>query len=85
MLPRLRAFCASLGMTVALAQPLAAQMTARPVYAAGDSPTAVLDRFGRWLDAMAITDSLSGIVAIARHGKILLSRVSGIAVIDDND
>jgi CubicO group peptidase (beta-lactamase class C family) len=39
----------------------------------------VLDKLGRWLDAMAATDSMPGMVAIADNGKIVFSRVAGIA------
>ena len=69
----------ALGMTVLLAQTATAQITARPVYAPDDSRAVILEKFGRFLDALVITDSLSGVVAIAQHGKVVLSRVSGIA------
>ena len=74
-------FATSLGLmaSVLLAAPVAAQATARPAYAPGDSPAVVLDKLGRWLDAMAVTDSLPGMVAIADNGKIVFSRAGGIA------
>src|SRR5687767_14055062 len=76
---RLRAFSLLLATTTASAQQPTAARAARPTYAPGDSPEAMLEQFDRWLSTKAATDSFSGVVAIARDGKILYSRAAGIA------
>src|SRR5688500_16560662 len=43
------------------------------------TPAETFAQLDRWLGAVAATDSFSGVVAIARNGKVLYSRAAGVA------
>lgn len=68
-----------LGATAVPAQQPPAAPPALPVYASTDKADDVLRTLDQWLGAMAGRDAFGGVVMVARDGRVLLSRVAGMA------